>query len=349
MNGSTARQDERRKHIWLSHQPADLIHGSTNIEIWFSDEKLADDYEGGAYDEPRIVTQLGRCELGFINVVTPLRTVEIWPDYIGHIYFAAKQTVISPVELPWSVQGTVTDTAGKPVTGATVRAHCGIGSLFETGSAVTGPDGWYQFSFGPGIWSDNESLVQAATISVHLDGHFEKNLHRQGDLLAALKLPADGKIGWGDKTADDVFLPGKTKTIDFVMLPAAKISGVVTAKDGGQLDFVRVSLVGEDLPPSSNVVANTRTDEQGQFELTEIPTGFNIRFWLSRPRLNRPGWLGPARVQPWFFHKATTPTHTSIIRLTENRSTSVSNGYSWFSRAQAKTGRPPSQKPHSKN
>lgn len=288
--------------IFLSYVPTNLKRDAKTIQIWFTDEKLADDYELGKGDRKQVVTQLGKCEFGFMNVAAPPDAIEIWPNYLEHIRKAAKQTLTfeqksDAGQTPWSVAGKVTDGDGKPVKGATVRAHCGIGTLRETGSAVTGADGRYQFSFGPGMWSDNEAMVQAATISVQLDGHFEKNLHRQGDLLAAMKLPADGNIGWGNKTADDVFMPGKTRTIDFVMLPATKVSGMVI-HHGHDLEGVQVSLVGEDMPPSSSVVANTRTDGEGRFDLTEIPTGFKYQI-LVEPAEGKPpwkAWASPALV-----------------------------------------------------
>jgi beta-lactamase regulating signal transducer with metallopeptidase domain len=192
-------------------------------------------------------------------------------------------------EKPWSVIGRVTDGQGQPLAGVTVRAHCGWGTLRETGSATTGSDGRYELHFGPGMFSQDRSMVQAATISVDLAGHFEQNLHRQGDLLAAYELPA-GEIGWGDKTEADVFLPGQPKQIDFVMVPAASFRGIVMDADGKRLAGVRVALTGPDLPPSSNVIDSVRTDDQGQFEIRDIPTGFKYQV-LVEPAVAEPPWL----------------------------------------------------------
>ncbi len=99
-----------------------------------------------------------------------------------------------------------------------------------------------------------------------------------------------GELGWGAKTLDDLFLPDKPREINFVMLPAATVSGLVIGENGDHLDGVRVSLVGDEMPPSSSVVANTRTDKGGRFELTGIPTGFQYQV-LVEPYEAKPPWL----------------------------------------------------------
>lgn len=192
-------------------------------------------------------------------------------------------------EKPWRAAGRVTDGEGIPVAGAVVRAHCGMGTLRETGRATTDQQGKYDLQFGPGIWSDDEVNLQAATISVQLSGHFEKNLHRQGDLLAANRLP-DGEIGWGGKTEADIFLPGQPKTIDFELLPSARLRGTLIDRDGNKLEGMRVSLTGDDLPPSSSVMAQATSDGSGRFEIDDIPTGYKFQL-LVEPVKAEPPWL----------------------------------------------------------
>lgn len=209
---------------------------------------------------------------------------------------------------PWSVNGHVTGSDGKPIEGVLVKAHCGYGTLFQTGSATTDADGKYSFNFGPGIISSNPELVQAATISVKHGGHFEKNLHRHGDLIAAFAIPKR-EIGWGKKTIDDLFLPGKPKTIDFIMLPSAKFNGLVATESGKRPEGLKVSLVGNDMPPSSSVVAHTRTDEHGRFELTDIPTGFGYQI-VVEPAASKSPWL--AWASPPMTFKSQDGGHTRI-------------------------------------
>jgi hypothetical protein len=195
----------------------------------------------------------------------------------------------TPVDKPWRVTGTVTDVKGGPVTGATVYAHCGIGSLFPTGQAVSGTNGAYDLWFGPGVRSSTKGLVQAATISVHLAGWFETNLHRQGDLIAGMELPAEA-IHWGNKTTNDLFLPGVPRRLDFVLAPAAVVKGSVTDASGKPLAGKRVGLTGEILPPSCSVIAETRSDDKGAFEFQNVPIGYAFRLYAEDGRRDWRRW-----------------------------------------------------------
>jgi beta-lactamase regulating signal transducer with metallopeptidase domain len=202
-------------------------------------------------------------------------------------------------QAPWVVNGQVNDDQGRPMKGVAVRAHTGIGTLRMTGSAVTNVDGKYEFRFGPAVWMEGNRGVQAATISVAYPGYFEKNLHRQGDLVGAHMRP-EGEIGWGGKTDEQLFLPNQPKTIDFVMAPATRIRGKVTTADGKPANNFRISLTGDELPPSSSVVAQTRTDPEGNFELANLPTGYAFQFLVELPKAESP-WLawasGPIQLE----------------------------------------------------
>lgn len=290
-----------------------------DLSIWLSatEEPLKDGIRPGNDGVVFSVTTIGKCELGYLHVSGHPETIELWPDYLDDIREVTESVValesvpvesgdkagaasiegeeVSTNDLPWQATGRVTDREGKPLAGVGVQAHCGFGTLFRTGQAVTDEEGRYDLRFGPGLHSENRQLVQAATISVSLAGHVEQNLHRQGDLVAALEKPEGDDLGWGGKTADDLFLPGQPKTIDFVMVPATKLSGVVMGKDGDRLDGVRVSLTGPDLPPSSSVVATTRTDKGGRFELTDLPTGFAYQLLIEPAKAESPwlGWASP--------------------------------------------------------
>ena len=194
---------------------------------------------------------------------------------------------------PWQAIGTVTDRDGKPLSGVAVTAHCGMGTLFRTGTTKTDNEGKYQLDFGPGIHSNNPKLVQAATISVRLTGHVEQNLHRQGDCVAALEQPDE--IGWGDRTEAHLFLPGQSKRIDFVMVPAMEFKGRVYTEAGKPAVDYRVSIRGEEMPPSSSVVAVAKTNERGEFQFKEVPPGFEFQLLVEPPPGEPSGstWASP--------------------------------------------------------
>jgi hypothetical protein len=126
-----------------------------------------------------------------------------------------------------------------------------------------------------------------ATIAARRPGFSEKNLSRQGDLRAALKLPE----GWADSeklNTKNIILSGQPREIDFVMVPAAKIAGRLIDKDAAPLAGYSISLKGDEMPPSSSVVAAAKTDKQGRFALSDIPTGFKWQFLVEPAKRQLP-------------------------------------------------------------
>jgi len=77
----------------------------------------------------------------------------------------------NPSQLPWCVQGRITNGEAVPLSGVTVSAHCGMGTLMKTGEAVTDADGRYTLNFGPGLMLiDDGAQMQVATISASKSG-----------------------------------------------------------------------------------------------------------------------------------------------------------------------------------
>jgi hypothetical protein len=290
--------------ISLQHSPTNLKNDVTTLSVRYGPEKLADDLSIGwpVPGQEKVfanvtVVALGETELGHLYLLgLPSHTEKVWPGYLEAIKRAIESTRKAPdLKQPWQATGRVTDRDGRPLAGVTVNAHCGIGSLKRTGSTVTEADGRYDLRFGPGFLSNDGHLLQAATISVSLDGHVEQNLHRQGDCLAAMAKSENDVLEWGGKTVDELFLPGQPKEINFVMVPAARLRGTIRDAKGDLLDGVRVSLVGDSLPPSSSVAAQTQTDKGGRFELTDIPPGYAWQLLIEPAKAQSPrlSWVSP--------------------------------------------------------
>ncbi|MDB5342498.1 MAG: peptidase BlaR1 [Schlesneria sp.] len=197
------------------------------------------------------------------------------------------QSAAANQEPPWSVFGNVFDGDGKPVGGAKVWASTGVGSLHVTGSAETNEQGRYEFRFGPGVSFEAKDQVQlqAATIMVSKPGFFEKNLSRQGNLTMARKAPET--LDWS-KRKNDIILPDLPRQVDFILLPAAHLAGTLIDAGDNPLAGYRISLTGDDLPPSSSVIGSAKSDEKGQFRLTEIPTGFKYQILVEPPKAEPP-------------------------------------------------------------
>ncbi|MEZ6093867.1 MAG: M56 family metallopeptidase [Pirellulaceae bacterium] len=288
--------------MYLNYKPSNLKHDALAIQIWFTEEPLSDDFRLGEGATEQRIARLGRCDLGYMNIAAPVDASAIWPEYASELKVAASRVLQFESSgqseadklLMWQATGTVRDIDGKPIAGAVVCAHCGFGTLFETGSATTNEDGVYVLNFGPGIFTEEKTALQAATISVRKDGFFEQNLGRQGDKLAAYQMP-EGEIGWGGKKPDDIFLPGQPKQIDFVLDHATTFRGQVRSDNGQPAVGYRVSLTGDELPPSSSVLAQVRTGESGEFEIANIPTGFAFQVLIERPKAESPwlAWASP--------------------------------------------------------
>ncbi len=209
---------------------------------------------------------------------------------------------------PWRVIGRVTDGEGKPLAGVTVRAMTGIGTLRMSGSGITDENGKYDFRFGFGIrMTDGEdgkpsAQTQVAIISAQLDGHFEKTFCQQGGGIASLEaLSAEDAKLWSVEP-NQVFLPDMPREINFVMLPAARFSGTLIGEDDQPLKDYSVSLTGDQLPPGSEVIAQVVTDEDGRFEIKQIPTTAQYQIQVRKPRAElQPPWNDSWAVGPIKF------------------------------------------------
>lgn len=192
---------------------------------------------------------------------------------------------------PWTAVGKIVDQEGKPVSGATVTAFTGFGTLHRTGMTTTDAQGRYTLPFGPGLRTTDGVSMQAATITARKPGNFEVNLSRQGDMVAALRMP-DGfpekDNPWKAKR-ENLFLPGISKEINFTLAPSARAAGRLTGEDGKPLDGYTVSLVGEELPPSSDCAMSVKTGADGRFELSDVPSGFDFQIQIR----------GPVQGSPW--------------------------------------------------
>ncbi|MBL8814469.1 MAG: PQQ-binding-like beta-propeller repeat protein [Planctomyces sp.] len=180
----------------------------------------------------------------------------------------------------WRARGRVTDSSGRPLSGVNVRAATGMGSLRSGYGDVTDADGRYDFRFGGGMTIGG---TEVANIFADLAGHFEQNLCRQGNGMGSIKA-VDKAVAkeWG-MNSDQIVLPGKPREVDFVMIPAAKTSGTLVDDKDQPLQGYSVMLTGETLPPGASVIAQVKTDENGRFQISEIPTTFPFQFEVRKP------------------------------------------------------------------
>ncbi len=176
---------------------------------------------------------------------------------------------------PWIVNGRVTDEAGRPIEGAEVRVNAGMGTLGCTGITETDRDGRYSLRFGPGILGPD---VQSAIVHASTPGRTDRDLGRQGFFTAALK-PVQKSRHVDPATT---FLPNQPRTVDFVLVPSAKIELTVENDQPVPIGPTWVTLVGDTMPPGCSVAADGTTNDHGMLTLYEVPTGYAWRFEVRK-------------------------------------------------------------------
>ncbi len=207
---------------------------------------------------------------------------------------------------PWTVIGRVTDGQGNGLADVEVWASCGSHSMMPTGHAKTGADGYYRLKFGPQMVVHDESgeidveksiektHPQPAFISPCRAGYYEENLARHGALSMARELP---------KPPDDRFppdktiLPNKPGRVDFVLVPAASMSGRVVDQNGAPVKNERFYVGGDEMSPGAAVLCQFTTDDSGEFSVANVPLkSYHVRPAdnLTHPRsedltFSRPG------------------------------------------------------------
>lgn len=168
---------------------------------------------------------------------------------------------------PWTVEGKVTDDQGQPLKGVEIRAACGWLTMFPCMPVFTGADGTYLLRFHAGRI---EGSANGAIISARKEGYAEKNLGRQGRLLAGSELPDDESY-----SAARIILPNKPRQIDFTMLPLPTVHGLLLDEAGEPLAGKGLSLEGDQYPSGTG---GATTDDEGRFRLERVPPG--LPWWL---------------------------------------------------------------------
>lgn len=191
----------------------------------------------------------------------------------------------------WRAFGTVVDGEGKPFRGVMIRVAAGFDTLTDNQETTTDGDGRYDLRFGKHFSSLNENAIPLpqtnfARVTAHLEGRIEKNysLHGNGYLSLQPKpanpvnLPQYGRA----------FIPNRPREINFVMLPVpeaplAKVRGILIGENREPLADYSVYLTADELPPGQSLLSQVRTDDQGRFKLTEIPTSIPYQFVVRKP------------------------------------------------------------------
>jgi len=252
--------------------------------------------------------------------------VEVTRDKENSVEIALERVELSEAEQdkrwPWIAVGRVTDDAGKPVEKATVRAHCGHGTLPVTGTATTDGDGRYKMRFTGGVSYASENphkphpQFQAALISASKPGFTERSLGRQGGLSMATRIPAADE-GW-EIDPERTVLPNKPFEVNFVLTPAVTLDLVLLDDAAKPIAGRSVSIKGKELPPGSNVIEYGKTDAAGRIRFERVPPG---HAWWITAGLSDSWRDGEVRTQPLTFEKS--GPYRAQLRLRTDAETNV--------------------------
>jgi Tol biopolymer transport system component len=177
----------------------------------------------------------------------------------------------------FTIKGRVTDGEGQPLRGVEISVATGMGTLRRSQPVKSGADGSYEVHFGPGMmFMDGGPQLQAASVYAHKPGYYERNLCRSGHLGMAYYRPKDDKeSGWA---FEGIVFPHHPYRLDFVMLPAARATVELVDAEGKPLPDFKLCLSGDELYPSSSVLACETTDAKGLARFADVPLK---PFWFS--------------------------------------------------------------------
>ena len=178
---------------------------------------------------------------------------------------------------PFTVTGLITDSSGKPMSGVTVRAATGWATLRGGGITTTSLDGRYTLHFGPGMYMKGPAGkwgvgYQAAEFFAEKPGYYERNLSRHADWRMAGSPEAVAYYKGKNEKEHVVVYPNQPRELNFVMVPAATITGRLVSSKGEPIPNKIFSITGKEQRPASSVYVNATTDQQGRFSFDGIPT-----------------------------------------------------------------------------
>lgn len=176
----------------------------------------------------------------------------------------------------YSITGKIVDQKGMPLKGVSVHVARGVGTLFSTEPVLTDAAGRYEIHFGPAMHSSSGPNLQAATVFASKNGYAEANLCRGGNLgMAEYRQKGSSDKDWGFV---GIVYRDNPYQLDFKMEPASTITIDLVDSTGQPLVNYSIDLDGDLLPPSSSVLASSKTNDRGRVIFSEVP---RQKFWFS--------------------------------------------------------------------
>lgn len=187
---------------------------------------------------------------------------------------------------PFSMFGKVADEEGQPMEGVDVVVYTGSGTMFESGRVTTDHLGQYRIYFHNSVRMMSKEYapmgvgMQGAFAYARKEGYCEKNLSQQGELWMT-DHPVEQVE---EKDRPTRVFPYQSKEVNFTMAKAATIRGRLLYDSRGAKEE-KLTLAGKDLPPGHSVFDSTISDNNGRFEIKNVPLNREFHFEV------RPGFL----------------------------------------------------------
>lgn len=186
----------------------------------------------------------------------------------------------------FTVHGVVTDASGQPMEGVSVNVDCGFERPQRAGRTLTDEAGRYTLGFESAwVVADADPYgvgIQPAFVYAQKDGFYEMSLCHKGNLAMAGKAPGPDEQRFVAGRAG-VVLANEPYELNFVMAPAAVLTGRLVNADGRLMANRDMYLHGDQIYPPGHSYTDVRTRSDGTFGPCTVPC---TSFRLSCPELS---------------------------------------------------------------
>jgi len=185
----------------------------------------------------------------------------------------------------FTVYGAVTDASGRPMEGVWVNVDCGFERPQRAGRTLTDEEGRYTLGFESAwVVADADPYgvgIQPAFVYARKDGFYETSLCHKGNLAMAGRAPGPDEQRFVAGRAG-VVLANEPYELNFVMAPAAVLTGQLVDADGRPIANRGICLHGDQIYPPGHSYTHVRTRSDGTFGPCTVPC---TSFHLSCPEL----------------------------------------------------------------
>ncbi len=201
----------------------------------------------------------------------------------------------------FTVHGVVMDVSGRPVEGVWVNVDCGFERPQRAGRTLTDEEGRYTLGFESAwVVADADPYgvgIQPAFVYAQKDGFYETSLCHKGNLAMAGKTPGPDEQRFVAGRAG-VVLANKPYELNFVMVPAALLTGQLVDADGHPMANHDLWLFSGQMYPPHQSHIRIRTGSDGTFGPYTLPC-ISVRCHIAEPQVAPSDEIALTRAGNW--------------------------------------------------